>query len=119
MRPHVMYTPGARASGAAALLRDRFEVLRWSPEALWTTPSVLLVDGDDVGDRALCDGLTPQTLVRVIALVNPDAQGPWPDAWYAVLPVGVSAAILAATVSNAVADLGVADELARLNGQLA
>jgi HD-GYP domain-containing protein (c-di-GMP phosphodiesterase class II) len=114
-----MHTAGARASAAAALLRDRFEVLRWSPEALWGTPSVLLVDGDDPGDRALCDGLVPATLVRVIALVNPDAPGPWPEAWYAVLPAGVSAAILAATVSNAVADLGVADELARLNGQLA
>ena len=119
MRPHVMHTPGARASEAAAHLSDRFEVLRWSPDALWTTPSVLLVDGDDAGDRALCEALVARSLVRVIALVNPAAPGPWPHGWYAVLPAGVGAAILTATVASAVADLGVADELARLNGQLA
>jgi HD-GYP domain-containing protein (c-di-GMP phosphodiesterase class II) len=109
MRRRVLYDlTSPVAAAAAALLADQFEVQGCSPAA--TTEGVVLtsaVDGPPPGERT-----------RLIGVVDPSAPGPWPDAWYAVLPAGATRPLAARTVANAFGDLDAAAERARLEREL-
>jgi HD-GYP domain-containing protein (c-di-GMP phosphodiesterase class II) len=54
----------------------------------------------------------------VIGIVDPAAPGPWPDAWYGLIPAGAAAALVARAVANAFADLDAAADRARLEREL-
>src|SRR5437870_8069493 len=111
----VLYDATSPAAAAAAdLLRDEFDVAPLSVPAGGRVagPAVVLV-GPDTADRSW--GAAP---VRVVALVAPDAAGAWPAHWYALLPAGVGAPILARAVANAFADLDRAAAMARLDREL-
>ena len=101
----------ALATAAAQRLADTFDVRPWHPPAaLPEERAVLLVeDGEDVG---VTRG------VRVVAVVDPAAPGPWPDWWHAVVPAGAGAAVLARAVEGAFADAERAAERARLEREL-
>jgi hypothetical protein len=43
--------------------------------------------------------------LRVLALVDAHAPGPWPEHWFAVLPVGVGGPMLVRAVDGAFDDL--------------
>ena len=111
----VLYDATSPAAAAAAdLLRDEFDVAPLSVPAASpaAAPAVVLV-GPDSADRYWGDAP-----LRVVALVAPDAAGPWPAHWYALLPAGVGATILARAVANAFADLDRAAAMARLDREL-
>ncbi|MGH7312975.1 MAG: HD domain-containing phosphohydrolase [Candidatus Rokuibacteriota bacterium] len=100
------------ATVAASALAAEFEV-RPLPSGAppLATPAVLLVDGE-------ADDPPPPAHVHVIALVDPQASGPWPDHWYALLPRGVGRPILARAVANAFTDLDAAAQVRRLGHEL-
>ncbi len=100
------------AESAGALLRDAFDVRRLDAGAAPETPAVVLLD-DALPDAG------PVADARIVALVDPAATGPWPPHWYAAVPRGASAAVLARAVDNAFADLAAATTLARLERELA
>ena len=114
-RRRVLYDATSRAAAAAAeLLRDEFDVAGLSVATLADSadPVVVLVGRDGLG-------LFPdEAPVRVIALVDADATGPWPLHWYSLLPVGVSGPILARAVDNAFADVDRATAMRRLDLEL-
>ena len=114
MRRRVYYDASSPASTAAAsILTEDFDV-RELPAAVRVSElgeAVLLVDAE--GRK-----VEPADRVRVVALVEARATGPWPDHWYALLPVGASRAMLVRAVGNAFAALEVAMELARLDREL-
>src|SRR5204863_1307945 len=56
--------------------------------------------------------------VRMVALVDPAAHGPWSAAWYALVPVGAGRPLVASAVRNAFADLEAGAEIARLDREL-
>src|SRR5438309_471778 len=114
-RRRVLYDATSRAAAdAAELLRGEFDVAGLSVAADPTAdgPVVVLVGRDATDPRW---GEAP---LRVVALVGRDGAGPWPAHWYAVLPEGVSAAMLARTIDNAFADLDRAAETARLDREM-
>src|SRR5437870_9677614 len=111
----VLYDATSPAAAAAAdLLRDEFDVAPLSVPAASpaAAPAVVLV-GPDSADRYWGDAP-----LRVVGLVAPDAAGPWPAHWYALLPAGVGAPILARAVANAFADLDRAAAMARRDREL-
>jgi len=115
-RRRVLYDATSRAAATAAeLLRSEFDVAGLSVAADPTAdgPVVVLVGRDATDPR------WDQALLRVVALVDGQGAGPWPAHWYAVLPEGVSAAILARAIDNAFADLDRAAEAARLDREMA
>src|SRR5438094_8047029 len=115
-RRRVLYDATSRAAAdAAELLRGEFDVAGLSVAADPTAdgPVVVLVGRDATDPRR---GEAP---LRVVALVGRDGADPWPTHWYAVLPEGVSAAILARAIDNAFADLDRAAEAARLDREMA
>src|SRR5437899_11977746 len=90
-RPRVLYGATSRAAATAAeLVRGEFDVVPLSASTDSTTegPAVVLV-GRDGPDLRL-----DEMPLRIVALVDGDATGPWPSHWYSVLPAGVSAPIL-------------------------
>lgn len=114
MRRPVLYdAKSAEAAAAAALLVDDYHVqpLSTGGDAPLNGPAVLIVD-ERSADPAPGEG------IRVVALVDPSASGPWPDHWYALLPSGVGRPMLARTVANAFADLEAAGEIKRLGREL-
>lgn len=109
-----LYHDASRATAtAAALLAEDFDVRELSPAVRPTElgEAVLLVDASgrkiEPGDR-----------LRIVALVDPQASGPWPDHWYALLPVGATRPMLLRAVANALADMDAAAELHRLDREL-
>jgi HD-GYP domain-containing protein (c-di-GMP phosphodiesterase class II) len=114
-RRRVLYDATSReAATAAELLRGEFDVAPLSASVDPTAggPAVVLV-GRDGSDRRW--GEAP---LRVVALVDAEAAGPWPAHWYSLLPAGVGAPILARAVENAFADLDRAAEMTRLDREL-
>ena len=114
-RRRVLYDATSRAAATAAeLVRGEFDVVPLSASTDSTTegPAVVLVgrDGPDLRPDAMP--------LRIVALVDGDATGPWPSHWYSVLPAGVSAPILLRGVENAFADLDRAAETTRLDREL-
>ena len=109
MRRRVLCDTTAPAAVAAgALLVPEYDVQKWSPG----TPAegVLLTS---VPERQPAgDG------VRVVGIIEPDAHGPWPQAWYALVPAGVPREVLARAVFNAFTDLEAAAERVRLEQEL-
>src|SRR6266446_9178746 len=115
MRRRVLYDATSRAAAAAAeLLRHAFDVapLSASTDPAAAAPAVVLV-GTDVADGRW--GAAP---LRILALVDADATGPWPEHWYALLPAGVGGPILARAVENAFDDLDRAAAMTRLDREL-
>ncbi|HEY7649496.1 MAG TPA: HD domain-containing phosphohydrolase [Methylomirabilota bacterium] len=113
MRRSVFYDAEAPAASAAAtMLADEFDVRPLVGGARpAATPAVVILDGET-------GRLDPLEHVHVIALVAPQARGPWPPHWYALLPHGVGAPLLARAVANAFADLGASAEIRRLGHEL-
>ena len=114
-RRRVLYDATSRAAATAAEhLRGEFDVAGLSVAADPTAdgPVVVLVGRDAAEPRW---GEAP---LRVVALVDGDGAGPWPQHWYAVLPESASAAMLARAIDNAFADLDRAAETARLEREL-
>src|SRR2546427_444288 len=115
MRRRVLYDATSRAAAAAAeLLRHAFDVapLSASTDPAAAAPAVVLV-GTDVADGRW--GAAP---LRILALVDADATGPWPAHWYGLLPAGVGGPILARAVENAFDDLDRAAAMTRLDREL-
>jgi HD-GYP domain-containing protein (c-di-GMP phosphodiesterase class II) len=109
MRRRVLYDRGSPAAAAAAsLLAEQFDVQPWVP--LEATEGVVLTADPTLpaaGER-----------MRVIGVVEPAAPGPWPDAWYGLVPAGAAVALVARTVANAWADLDASADRARLEREL-
>ena len=111
----VLYDATSRAAATAAEhLRSEFDVAGLSVAADPTAdgPVVVLVGRDAAEPRW---GEAP---LRVVALIDGDGAGPWPQHWYAVLPESASTAMLARAIDNAFADLDRAAETARLEREL-
>jgi HD-GYP domain-containing protein (c-di-GMP phosphodiesterase class II) len=109
----VFYDARSRvATLAASALAPEFDVQPLADGAPPATPAVLLIDG-------ATDDPPPPPHVHVVALVAPQASGPWPDHWYALLPRGVGRPILAHAITNAFADLDTTAEVRRLGHELA
>src|SRR5437899_3575797 len=115
MRRRVLYDATSRAAAAAAeRLRHAFDVtpLSASTDLAAAGPAVVLVGADVVAGR------WSSASIRVLALVDADAAGPWPEHWYGLLPAGVSGPILAHAVENAFDDLDRAAAMTRLDREL-
>jgi HD-GYP domain-containing protein (c-di-GMP phosphodiesterase class II) len=114
-RRRVLYDATSReAATAAELVRGEFDVvpLSSSTDPAAEGPAVVLVGRDGLA-------LRPDEMpLRIVALVDAGAAGPWPSHWYSLLPVGVSAPILSRAVENAFADLDRAAEMTRLDHEL-
>jgi HD-GYP domain-containing protein (c-di-GMP phosphodiesterase class II) len=109
MPRRVLYDAASPAAvAAAALLRDEFDVQPWASTA--ADESVVLTA--DPGASA------PSGRTRLIGVVDAQASGPWPAAWYGLLPAGAGRPLVARAVANAFADLDAAADLARLERQL-
>jgi HD-GYP domain-containing protein (c-di-GMP phosphodiesterase class II) len=114
-RRRVLYDATSRAAATAAeLVRGEFDVSGLSVAADPTAdgPVVVLVGRDGI------DARWSEAPLRVIALVDAESDGPWPAHWHAVLPAGVSAAMLGRAIDNAFADLDRAAEVARLDREM-
>ena len=115
MPRRVRYDATSRAAAAAAaLLGDEFDVapLPASTDSAALAPAVLLL-GADAGAEGWDD-----RRLRVVALVEGEETGPWPAYWYALLPAGVRAPILARAVRNAFADIDHVAALTQLEHEL-
>src|SRR5436853_749441 len=114
MRRRVLYDASSRAAAAAAhLLADEYDVGTLSADLVSdAVPTVLLIEHDSRH--------VPQMgrHVRMVALVDPAAHGPWSAAWYALVPVGAGRRLVASAVRNAFADLEAGAEIARLDREL-
>jgi HD-GYP domain-containing protein (c-di-GMP phosphodiesterase class II) len=109
MPRRVLYDADSPAAlAAAAMLRDDFDVQPWASAA--AAESVVLTS--DPRRPA------PAERTRVIGVVDGTAPGPWPSAWYGLLPAGAGGPLVARAVANAFADLDAAADLARLERQL-
>ena len=114
-RRRVLYDATSRAAATAAeLVRGEFDVAGLSVAADPTAdgPVVVLVGRDGI------DARWSEAPLRVVALVDAESDGPWPAHWHAVLPAGVSAAMLGRAIDNAFADLDRAAEVARLDREM-
>jgi HD-GYP domain-containing protein (c-di-GMP phosphodiesterase class II) len=96
------------AAAAAALLANEFDVQPWTADA--AAESVVLT-----ADAA---GGAPGDRTRLIGVVDPAAPGPWPAAWYGLVPWGAARPLVARAVANAFADLDAHAERARLEREL-
>src|SRR2546430_2563035 len=114
MRRRVLYDASSRAAAAAAhLLADEYDVGTLSADLVSdAVPTVLLIEHDSRH--------VPQMgrHVRMVALVDPAAHGPWSAAWYALVREGAARAVVASAVRNAFADLEADAEVARLDREL-
>src|SRR2546425_711833 len=114
MRRRVLYDASSRAAAAAAhLLADEYDVGTLSADLVSdAVPTVLLIEHDSRH--------VPQMgrHVRMVALVDPAAHGPWSAAWYALVPVGAGRPLVASAVRNAFADLEAGAEIARPDREL-
>src|ERR687892_2392840 len=109
MPRRVLYDAGSpAAAAAAALLHDEFDVQPWVPAQ--AAESVVLTSDPQAPP--------PAERTRVIGVVDGAAPGPWPAAWYALLPARAGRPLVARAVANAFADLEAAADLARLERQL-
>ncbi|HEU5321985.1 MAG TPA: GAF domain-containing protein, partial [Methylomirabilota bacterium] len=99
------------AAAAARRLAEAYDLQAWQPGEPVPAGTVLLVGSD--GPTAV-DG----ERVRVVALVDPAAPGPWPPGWYGLVPETAGRAMLARAVDAALADLDAAAERARLEQEL-
>jgi HD-GYP domain-containing protein (c-di-GMP phosphodiesterase class II) len=113
MRRLIFFDADSRAAAAAAaLLEAEYDVRPIPPRhAPPGGPAVLICDGKAMDAPAAAD-------VHVVAIVNPNATGPWPEHWYALLPEGVGHSILVRAVANAFADLEAGGEIRRLGREL-
>ena len=113
MRRRVWFDATSRAATtAASLLAQEFDVGAL-PAGPLPGPAVLLTGADSTAPPADDDGR-----LRVIGLVDPAADGRWPESWHALLPQGVGRAILSRTVRNAFGDLDAVAAVARLDREL-
>ena len=109
MRRRVLYDPGSPAATAAAfLLADEFDVQPWAQAE--AAASVVLTS-----DPA---AQTPGERTRLIGVVDAAAPGPWPAAWYGLLPAGAARPLVARAVANAFGDLDATADRARLEREL-
>jgi HD-GYP domain-containing protein (c-di-GMP phosphodiesterase class II) len=108
MRRVILHDGGPRVAAAAARLAPEYDVHPLSGEAA----HAVVIVGPDSTARA-------GAAARVIGLVEPGDAGPWPEDWYAVLPLDAPAAMLARAVDNAFADLDAEADLGRLERHLA
>src|SRR5574341_2393547 len=112
MGRRVLYDATSRAAAAAALLlADEYDVGPLSAELLEDAAVPADVLAEESGHGPAPAG----THVRIVGLVGPDAAGPWPAHWYALVPADAGRRVLAKTVGNAFADLDAAAEVARLD----
>jgi HD-GYP domain-containing protein (c-di-GMP phosphodiesterase class II) len=112
MPRRVLYDATSRAAAAAAeLLRDAFDIAPLSTSAPLAGPAVALVGADSVTVHR-------DASLRVVALVDAHAPGPWPEHWFALLPVGVGGPVLARAVDGAFDDLDRAAAMTRLEREL-
>src|SRR3989442_2294900 len=114
MRRRVLYDASSRSAAAAAhLLADEYDVGTLSADLVSdAVPTVLLIEHDSRH--------VPQMgrHVRMVALVDPAAHGPWSAAWYALVPVGAGRPLVASAVRNAFADLEAGAAISRLDRQV-
>jgi HD-GYP domain-containing protein (c-di-GMP phosphodiesterase class II) len=109
MRRRVLYDAGSPAAAAAAhLLADEWDVQPWSSGV--AAESVVLTASPEVG--------VPGERTRLIGVVDTAAPGPWPESWYALVPVGAGRPLVARAVTNAFASLDAASQSARLEREL-
>jgi len=109
MRRRVLYDPGSPAAAAAAsLLADEFDVQPWAPAE--AAESVVLTSDPDRPP--------PAERSRLVGVVDAAAPGPWPAAWYALVPAGTGRPLMVRAVANAFADLDAAAERTRLEREL-
>ena len=109
MPRRVLYDAASRpAAAAAGLLAGEYDVQAWTPEAM--ADSVVLT-----ANPALA---ASSDRTRLIGVVDPDAPGPWPASWYALVPAGAGRPLVARAVANAFASLDGAAERARLEREL-
>jgi HD-GYP domain-containing protein (c-di-GMP phosphodiesterase class II) len=109
MRRRILYDAGSpAAAAAAALLTDEFDVRAWAPAE--TSEGVILT--------ADCHMLPTTARARVIGVVDAAAPGPWPSAWYGLLPAGAGRPLVARAVANAFSDLEAAADRSRLEREL-
>jgi HD-GYP domain-containing protein (c-di-GMP phosphodiesterase class II) len=96
------------AVSAGALLAPQYDVVAWNPE---TPPEGVVLTASSARQPR-------HPGVRVVGIIAPGAQGPWPDAWYALVPGEAPREVLARAVANAWADLDAAAERIRLEQEL-
>jgi HD-GYP domain-containing protein (c-di-GMP phosphodiesterase class II) len=109
MRRRVLYDAASpAAAAAAALLADELDVRSW--EVAQASEGVILTS--DPHASATSAG------TRVIGVVDAAAPGPWPAAWYGLLPAGAGRPLVARAVANAFSDLDAATDRARLEREL-
>jgi HD-GYP domain-containing protein (c-di-GMP phosphodiesterase class II) len=109
MRRAVFYDPASAAAKAAAtLVADEFDVSACTPG----TPTAGVVLTGVPGRTSAEDR------IRLIGVVDVGAPGPWPKAWYALVPAGGARPLVASAIANAFADLDAADQRARLERDL-
>jgi HD-GYP domain-containing protein (c-di-GMP phosphodiesterase class II) len=107
MRRVILHDGGPRVTAAAARLAADYDVRPLLGDA---TDALVLV-----GPRSTVQPTGP---TRIIGLVEDGDAGPWPPAWYAVLPLDAPAAMLRRAVGNAFADLDAEADLERLERDL-
>src|SRR5882724_11321709 len=109
MPRRVLYDAGSPAAAAAARLLDgEYDVQAWTAEAM--PESVVLTSDPDLAP--------PAERARLIGVVDPDAPGPWPAGWYALVPTGAGRPLVTRAVANAFASLDDAAQHARLEREL-
>src|SRR5262245_56301431 len=105
----VFYDPASPAAkAAAALVADQFDVTACTPGTPITGVVLTGVQGRTSADPG----------VRLIGVVDAGAPGPWPEAWYALVPAGGARPLVASAIANAFADLEAADQRGRLERDL-
>jgi HD-GYP domain-containing protein (c-di-GMP phosphodiesterase class II) len=109
MRRRLLYDAASpAAAAAAALLADEFDVQR--------------LVGADAADGVVLTSDPASAWAgprrRVIGVVDAAAPGPWPAAWYGLVPAGAGRPLVARTVANAFADLDSETDRARLEREL-
>ena len=107
MRRVIFHDSGARIAAAAARLAADYDVRALAGDAAGAL--VLVGSGSTV---------QPTGATRIIGLVEDGDAGPWPPAWYAVLPLDAPTAMLRRAVGNAFADLEAEADLDRLERDL-
>src|ERR671936_3185270 len=94
MPRRVLYDAGSPAAAAAARLLDgEYDVQPWTAEAM--AESAVLTSDPGLGPLA--------EPARLIGVVDPDAPGPWPAGWYALVPTGAGPPLVARAVAHAFA----------------
>ena len=108
MSRRVLYDVTAPAAvTAAALLTPEYDIEAWNP----ATPA----EGVVLTSRR---ERQPGGGVRVVGIIEPLAQSPWPDTWYALIPAGAPREVLGRAVANAWAELEAVAERVRLEQEL-